>query len=126
MTIIIAVPATALLLSIVPMGDPIAGNTYDLQCSADITDGIQSTPIFSWLDSDSNRIMSGDGIAVRPPMADSLSLDFSTLTRSHAGRYTCSVTLFSLALQVPLTVTTSIYLNVQGKLSCAYDCIPEV
>ena len=109
------VPTSALSLSIVPTGNQIAGSMYELECSATIVDGIQSTPIFTWLDSDGNRIMSGNGLVVGPPTANTLPLDFNILTGSHSGTYTCNVTLFSLALQDPITASTSININVQRK-----------
>ncbi len=99
------------------MGNPIAGNMYDIVCSATILQGILSTPIFTWVDSDGNRVVNGDGTTVGLPTASSLPLEFSILRSSHSGRYTCSVTLFSLALQVPITNTASISLNVQRKHS---------
>lgn len=97
------------------MGDPVAGSMLELLCSAAIQNGIGSTPIFTWLDSDGNTIRSSDGIAIGPPRDSSLSLEFSLLRGSHTGRYTCRVTLFSLALQVPLTITISVDLNVRSK-----------
>ena len=114
---------TALSLSILPVGNPIAGSMYDIVCSATIRNGILSTPIFTWLDSDNDRVMNGDGITVGPPTANSLPLEFSILRGSHSGRYTCNVTLFSLALQAPITISSSINLNVQRKIklaSCVY------
>lgn len=109
------VPANSVSLSIIPMGSPIAGRMYNILCSAANLDGIQSTPIFTWLDSNGNRVVNGDGITVGPPAASSLPLEFSILRGSQSGVYTCSVTLFSLALQAPLTTTTSININVQRK-----------
>ena len=114
--IMYVVPATALSLSIVPMGSPVAGNSYNILCLATVVDGIQSTPIFTWSDSGGNQIASGDGIVVGPPTANSLPLEFSLLTGTNSGRYTCNVTLFSLALQEPISLSTSINLIVQRKL----------
>lgn len=91
-----------------------AGNNYDILCLATVVDGIQSTPIFTWSDSGGDQISSGDGIVVGPPTANSLPLEFSLLTGSHSGRYTCNVTLFSLALQEPIAFSTSINLRVEG------------
>lgn len=102
-------------MSITSIGDPLAGKMYDIECLVTILEGIRSTPILTWLDSDGNRIDSGDGIVVGPPTANSLLLDFNFLEMSHSGKYTCTATLFSLALQVPLTATASIYTNVQRK-----------
>ena len=116
LTNVLVVPAAALSLSIEPMGDPIAGNRLELLCSATIRNGIRSTPIFTWLDSNGNTVANADGITVGPPRATSLPLEFSLLRSSQSGSYTCSITLFSLALQVPLNITTSINLSVQSRL----------
>ena len=98
------------------MGNPIVGSMfYEIECLATIQEGIQSTPLFTWLNADGNRIVNGDGLTVGSPTASSLSLEFNILRGSDAGRYTCSATLFSLALQEPLTTNSSINLNVQCK-----------
>jgi hypothetical protein len=111
----IAVPSTALSVSIEPTGNPVAGTMYDILCSATILEGILSTPIFTWLDSNNSRVMDGGDITVGPPTATSLPLEFRILRGSHGGRYTCQVRLFSLALQAPLTATTSIDISIQRK-----------
>lgn len=88
---------------------------YDLLCLATIPDGIQSTPVFTWLDSNGNTITNVLGIMVGTATASSLPLEFGILRASHSGRYTCRATLFSLALRAPLSTSTSISLNVQCK-----------
>ena len=98
------------------MGNPVAGNMYSILCRATLVDGIQSTPIFTWLDSNGNRIVSGNGISVGLQSTRSLPLDFSILRGSHSGNYTCTATLFSLALQTPLVDMTSITLTVLSEL----------
>ncbi len=110
-----AVPATSLSLSIISTGSPIAGSIYDILCRATVMDGIQSTPIFTWLDPDGNRIVNGGNITVGSATATSLPLEFGILRSSYSGEYTCRVTLYSLALQAPLIVNTSIIINVQRK-----------
>ena len=97
------------------MGKLIAGRMYDLFCIASIAEGIQSTPIFSWLDSSGYEVGDGDGITVGPPTTVSLPLEFSFLRESHSGTYTCSVTLYSLTLKAPLTTTISVNMSVQRK-----------
>ena len=112
---LIIVPPSALSLSITPMGDPIAGNAYTIVCLASISSGIQSTPIFSWYNSDGQRISSGGGLVVGPPTATSLPLSFGVLMSAHSGVYTCRATLFSLALQAPLNDSASTSISVQRK-----------
>ena len=92
-----------------------AGYTFQLLCSANILNGIRSTPIFSWHDSDGGNILSTTDISVGPQLATTLPLEFNLLRVSDSGMYTCNVTLFSLALQQPLTISASINVDVQCK-----------
>lgn len=102
-------------LSITTVGSLIAGRAYHVICNAALVNGIHSTPIFTWLDSDDRRLASGDGINVGLPTAKSLSLEFNLLRFSMNGTYTCRVILFSLALQTPLITSTTINIDVQRK-----------
>ena len=113
--IMLAVPEESVSLSTNTMGTAIAGRTYDVFCIATVQDGIQSTPIFTWLDSDGDVVVNGNDVTVGPSTANSLPLEFSILRVQHSGTYTCSVTLFSLPLQTPLTTTTSISFSVERK-----------
>ena len=104
--------------SITTVGNAVAGAMYNVVCEAVLEQGIQSTPFLAWYNSDGERVISGDGISVGPPTASTLPLEFSILRISHSDQYTCQVTLYSLALQEPLTASTSINLNVVCKLIC--------
>lgn len=111
------VPQSAVSVSISAVGNTIAGEMYEIVCEAVLEEGIQSTPVISWLNSGGGRLTSGSGISVGPQMATLLALEFSILTTSQSGKYTCQVTLYSLALQTPLTASASITLNVIGKFA---------
>ena len=117
---IITVPESAVKASITTVGNAVAGEMYDVVCEAVLKEGIQSTPFITWLNSDGDRVVNGDDISVGPSTSSSLPLKFSILRASHSGRYTCEVTLYSLALQTPLTVSASITLNVMGKFYNAH------
>lgn len=95
---------------------------YDAVCKAVLDEGITSTPVITWLNSDGDRLTSDGGISVGPQMATSLPLEFSILRASHSGQYTCEVTLYSLALQTPLTASASITLNVIGRFAVLMVC----
>lgn len=101
--------------SITTVGNAVAGEMYEVVCEAVLEEGIQSTPFLTWLNTTGDRAVSGDDISVGPPTATTLPLEFSILRASHSGQYTCEVTLYSLALQTPLTASTSITLDVMGK-----------
>ncbi len=111
----ITVPENAVRASITTVGSEVAGAMYSIVCEAVLEQGIQSTPILTWYDSDGERIVNRDGISVGRPTASMLPLEFSILRVSHSGQYTCQVTLYSLALQTPLTASTSITLNIVCK-----------
>lgn len=111
----VAVPETSVSLSINTLGNPIAGRMYNLFCITSVADGIQSTPILTWLDSNGYSVTTGDDITVGPPTAISLPLQFNILRESNSGTYTCSAILYSLALQVPLVITASFDMSVQRK-----------
>ena len=103
--------------SITTVGNEVAGAMYSIVCEAVLEQGIQSTPIFTWYDSNGERIVNRDGISVGRPTASTLPLEFNILRVSHSGQYTCQVTLYSLALQTPLTASTSIILNIVCKFN---------
>ena len=111
------VPESAVSASISTVGNTVAGEMYEIVCEAVLEEGIQSTPVISWLGSDGERLTSGGGISVGPQIATSLSLEFSILRTSYSGQYTCQVTLYSLALRTPLSASASITLNVIGKFA---------
>lgn len=107
--------------SITTVGNEVAGAMYSIVCEAVLEQGIQSTPILTWYDSDGEQIVNRDGISVGRPTASTLPLEFNILRVSHSGQYTCQVTLYSLALQTPLTASTSITLNIVCKFNNIYD-----
>ena len=103
--------------SVTTVGNEVAGSMYSVVCEAVLEQGIQSTPILTWYNSNGERVVNSEGVSVGPPTASTLPLEFSILRVSHSGQYTCQVTLYSLALQTPLTASTSITLNVVCKFN---------
>ena len=97
------------------IGNAIAGETYEIVCEASLKRGIQTTPFFTWLNSDGDRVMNDGDISVEPATASSLQIVFGILKTSHSGIYICEVTLYSLALQSPLVISTNISLDVASK-----------
>ena len=74
-----------------------------------------TTPFFTWLNSDGDRVMNDDSISVGPATASSLQIVFDILRTSYSGEYTCEVSLYSLALQAPLIASANISLDVQSE-----------
>ena len=97
------------------IGNAIAGESYEIICEASLVHGIQTTPFFTWFNSDGDRVANDDDIAVGPATATSLQIVFDILKLSDSDVYTCEVTLYSLALQSPLVISTNISLDVESK-----------
>lgn len=102
------------------IGNAIAGETYEMICEASLKHGIQSTPFFTWMNSDGDTVMSDGNISVGPATASYLQMVFDILKTSHSGIYTCEVTLYSLALQSPLVTSINTSLDVESKLVVVY------
>ena len=89
-------------ISIITLGTNAAGETYHLECSISMT-GSNDQPIFTWWD----------------PMDDPVSLEminttdsvsalvFSPLATSHAGTYTCVVSLGGVSYNETMTITVN-------------------
>ena len=75
--------------SITESGNSIAGEIYSLVCSVTVT-GSTEQPTITWLDPMNNQITSG--VVTTGSIS---TLTFNPLAVSHAGKYTCRVTLGS-------------------------------
>lgn len=92
-----------------------AGNAYEILCTATVSEGIQSTPHLYW--ENYNTTSGGDisvGSAISDALDTTLPLEFSVLRVSDTGTYTCHAILYSVALDSPVEVTASTSLNVEG------------
>ena len=65
--------------STIPSAPAMIGDTVTLSCSADLPDGVVGTPSFQW---------EGQGVN-----SQGSTLIVSPIELSHAGRYTCTVTI---------------------------------
>ena len=86
-------------VSIIALGANIAGDAYHLECSIHMI-GSNDQPIFTWLDPMDDPV---------PPeminTTDSVStLVFSPLATSHAGTYTCVVSLGGVSYDETMTI----------------------
>ena len=112
---ITAAPNIDIDVSITASGTNAAGLTYRLVCSATVTGhGSTDQPIFTWLLQDpmNNQVDSGM-VTTTGSMS---TLTFSPLTASHAGTYTCRVTVGG----VTETQTTTVIVNGTEKLNNIY------
>ena len=81
----------SITVSITASGTNTVGQTYMLVCSATVTGSTNQPTKFTWLDPMNNPVPSG---MITTYTASSIStLTFSPLTVSHAGNYTCRVSV---------------------------------
>ena len=83
-------------------GIPDAGASFSLLCSVTIPRGVTTEPQLAWLSPDGNVLSSEGDVTVgnqpiigNPSRLTTYNIQFSPLMTSHAGTYTCLVTLIS-------------------------------
>ena len=98
----------------------VVGNPYGVVClGAKAIGGLISNPVPVWLDSSGTAVLGGGGgVSVVTTSAGELTLSFSPLQTSHAGLYTCQVSLMSPALSSPIVETAPFTVTLQRK-QCA-------
>ena len=115
-----AVPNTAISISTKSVSAPSLGKSLSIRCLVSKTvDGLSASPILQWLNDNGGDIVSGDGVTLDGPNFQStlttLTLMFSALHTSHAGRYVCRGSLSSPALFSPLVKTEDYNISVQSE-----------
>ena len=110
-------PAVTVSVDITASGTGVAGETYNLTCTATVV-GTMATPSFLWVDQGGAEVMSGAGITIDVDVASPASsiLMFSPLSTAHAGNYTCQVSVGGA------TESASMVFAVRG-ITPAYMCI---
>ena len=91
------------IVSITPIGSPIAGEDYSLECSAG-----GSKAIFEWFGPPDGRTAVIDSLTVISNSSMS-QLRFRPLKQSHSGTYSCH--------NISGHLSSSLVLNVTGKLN---------
>ena len=114
------VPSTAISISTSAVSAPSLGQSLSIHCIVTETvDGLSARPVLHWLNHDGSDIANGGGVILDGPNFQStlttLTLMFSPLHTSHAGRYTCRSSLTSPALFSPLVKTTDYNISVQSE-----------
>ena len=89
-------------VSITRSGSPMAGETYSLQCSATLNGTDSMLVTYLWLvgPSDNRQQLNNDSSVT----VNSSTVQFSTLRTSHAGTYTCQITVGGLMAETTDTV----------------------
>ena len=101
-------------VTISPSGSSIAGETYSLTCSATLFDPIPLpsnvlSPTFEWFFGPNSNASLPSGVTPMPTMMDNgnsyiSTLQFSSLSQSHIGMYTCRIGAGILANSSMVTV----------------------
>ena len=102
-------------------GTPDAGTSFTLLCSITIPRGVTTEPQIVWLSPAGNPMSSEGDVTVgnqpiigNPSRLTTYIIQFSPLMTSHAGIYTCLVTLTSPFGTIEATATRSDNVTVQG------------
>ena len=98
-----AVPTSeALTVFLSPHGNPTAGESYTLTCTAlELIDCLKNMPSLQWLDSSGSAVNGTDITVGELQITDSaaiLALTFDPVHTSHAGEYSCQAMLESPAV----------------------------
>ena len=101
---------------------PDAGASFSLLCSVTIPRGVTTEPQLAWLSPDGNVLSSEGEVTVgnqpiigNPSRLTTYIVQFSPLMISHAGTYTCLVTLISPFGTVEVSASRSENVSVQSK-----------
>ena len=115
------VPSTAISISTSAEAAPSLDQSLTIHCIVTETvDGLSARPVLQWQNHNGSDIVSGGGVILDGPNSQStlttLTLTFSALHTSHAGRYICRGSLTSPALFSPLVKTEDYNVSVQSEL----------
>ena len=107
--------------SISAEGEPTPGQTYILNCTVSLPEGIASPPALQWSDS-SGPLVSGEGITVGSQYTlgaiSSLILQFDPLRVAHGGLFICEAVVLVAAPPYNLTEFAEFDVIVPGM--CMY------
>ena len=121
-------PNTSISISTSAVSAPSLGQSLSVHCIVTETvDGLSARPVLHWLNHNGSDVIVGDGVILDGPNFQStlttLTLMFSPLHTSHAGRYTCRGSLTSPALFSPLVKTEDYNISVQSEFIYTSWCL---
>lgn len=97
-------------ISIIREDVPVVGQMFMLLCRVIVADVVATEPQVTWLSPEGNTLSSEEEVTVgtqpvigNPSKLTTYILQFSPLMTSHAGTYTCQVTLTSPYGTLPVT-----------------------
>ena len=103
-------------------GDSTAGEGFSLQCTVETEEGVRPENIsIQWTGPDGGQISSGDNIVIGELTTDGTvttgSLQFSPLRTSDRGQYTCTGRVAASTVEVDVSNSDSIVVNVTSTFS---------
>ena len=108
-------------------GTPILGQSYSIDCIGHkMSTGLINSPSPQWFDSSGSLLSTGSDVQLQGPRivgltSSELVAQFPTLRSSHAGNYTCRVSLSSPARASQIVKTTNFGITVQSELFTIKD-----
>lgn len=100
---------------------PVLGQSYSINCVGHKSrSGLINVPSPQWFTPAGSLLSTGADVQLQGPKTVGLSsselvAQFTTLHTSHAGNYTCQVSLASPALTAPIVRSQSFGITVQSK-----------
>ena len=103
-------------------GDSTAGEDFSLQCTVETEEGVRPENIsIQWTGPDGGQISSGDNIVIEELTTDGTittgSLQFSPLSTSDRGQYTCTGRVVASSVEVDVSNSDSIVVIVTSTFS---------
>ena len=110
-------------------GSTIAGQTFTLFCRIVLPEGLTTEPLVAWLSPEEEVLISEGELTVgnqqvvgNPSRLITYMAQFSPVLTSHAGIYTCQVTVTSPYGTIRQSVTSDHNVTVQSKLFSCTKC----
>ncbi len=107
LSLLFAVPPSALEVSITANDSSISGQPYTLSCTAtEVISGLTNAPTLEWVDEQGMTVSGSDVMVQNTTMSDTSAtqtLNFSSISTSRGGMYTCRATLLSPAVSGGIT-----------------------
>ena len=102
-------------------GNSTAGEDFSLQCTVETEEGVRPEDIsIQWTGPDGGQMSNGDNIMIRNFTNGTIttgSLQFSPLRTSDRGQYTCTGRVAASSVEVDISNSDSIVVNVTSTFS---------
>ena len=109
-------------------GIPDVGRTFALLCSVTIPGGVATEPQIMWLSPEGSMVSSEGEVTVgnqpiigNPSRLTTYVIQFSPLMTSHAGTYTCQVTLTSPFGTIEVSAIRTENVSIESKPECHFQ-----